>query len=212
MRRPRTDRRVAGLPAISGQPHGEPGFACARIPDEKYLGIRILNLSCHWLQRSRGPRPSILNEKLRKVPIEDVAFAIPRDGTVAVLYPHHTIDGSDMTGKHMNAIAGIQIPEPHRVVIGSGEGTMAAGAPLYCLYVISVAFQNAKAPTALYVPQSNGSILRARYRQTLVSTPCDAKDSPGVTLENANADAPFQIPQAYGSVQATRDSAPAIIA
>ena len=45
LRRPRADRRVAGLPVIQGQSLGKPGLARAALADEEDFGIGVLDLS-----------------------------------------------------------------------------------------------------------------------------------------------------------------------
>ena len=78
LRRPRADRRVAGLPVIQSQSLGKPRLARAALADEEDFGVRVLDLVRRGRQGWHGDfRCSRLGDKFRQIPHPDAASVSP---------------------------------------------------------------------------------------------------------------------------------------
>src|SRR5262245_4118813 len=90
------------------------------------------------------------------VPRPKRAVVRPRKDTVSVAAPCAAINGV-LVCELALARAAVQIPDPHRAIVGAGEGALLVRAPDHSFERARMTFESLQAVSALHVPELNGA-------------------------------------------------------
>jgi hypothetical protein len=89
-------------------------------------------------------------------------MSIAGECTAVIRTPSHAHNAGRVASKHVQAVPGFEIPQPQRLIRGSGESVTVVGAKRHAQDLASVASEHAQAAPGLQVPHPHGAVVGAQ--------------------------------------------------